>query len=245
MSRYRAACYHFLISLVIFIVLAGVVRLVWFPDFFFAIDGGWEGMRILIGVDLVMGPLLTLMVFRTGKPGLKFDLTLIGILQMISLAGGLHVIYSARPIFFVYYEQHFYSSSADNFSEYGVLAPDYRRFSDRSPAMVYVKLPDSPIEEAGVRRIMYQAQVPLWTFSAWYEPLTNHMDTVIHQGVTEAELRQRDHNGSLDRWLAKYGGVFEDYAFVAIHSRYRDTYLGIRKSDRSLVDIVEITSPLS
>ena len=39
----------------------------WFPDFYYAIDGGWEGMRLIIGVDLVLGPMLTLVVFKARK----------------------------------------------------------------------------------------------------------------------------------------------------------------------------------
>ena len=69
MSRYLAAFYHLLISLVIFVFLAYLVVFVWYPDFFFDIDGGWEGMRIIIAVDLVLGPMLTLVVFKAGKPG--------------------------------------------------------------------------------------------------------------------------------------------------------------------------------
>lgn len=53
MSRYLACFYHFMISLLIFIVPAYVIVFHWYPDYFFAIDGGWEGMRLVIGVYMV------------------------------------------------------------------------------------------------------------------------------------------------------------------------------------------------
>ena len=99
-----------------FVFLAYLVLAHWFPSFFYSIDGGWEGMRIIIGVDLILGPSLTLMVFKVGKPGLKLDLTLIGLFQSICLMAGVYVVYSERPLFFIYYDQHFYSTSADTFS---------------------------------------------------------------------------------------------------------------------------------
>ena len=99
MSRYQAFSYHFLISLAIFFVLAYLVLYHWYPDIFFSIDGGWEGMRIIIGVDLILGPVLTLIVFRAGKPGLKFDLAAIGTLQAVCLTVGTCIVYSERPIF--------------------------------------------------------------------------------------------------------------------------------------------------
>lgn len=245
MSRYRAALYHLSISLVVFVALAYVVLFIWFPDFFFAIDGGWEGMRIIIGVDLVLGPLLTLIVFKAGKPGLKFDLTLIGIFQAVCLAAGLYVIHAERPTFFVYYDRHFYSSSNDTFTDYGIEAPDYSQFDDASPAHVYVALPENPIEEADMRRVLYNDGVPLWAYPKLYRPLDEHMSQVVEEGIAEERLRARDESGALDNWLARYGGEFADYAFLPIHSRYRDAFLGVRKADKSFVDILEVPPPLS
>ncbi len=244
MSRYRAFLYHFLISLLVFFVLAYLVLFQWYPDFFYTIDGGWEGMRIIIGVDLIMGPLLTLIVFQAGKPGLKFDLTVIGTFQAVCLAAGLYIVYSERPIFFIYYDKHFYSSSADTFNRYGLTAPDPYEFTDVMPAKVVSLLPINPIEEADLRRILFQDNIPAWVYKPTYSNLENHLDKVITEGTSEAELRDRDSKGNLDRWLDENGGAFIDYAFIPIHSRYRDAFLGIRKSDRSFVGIVEIPPPL-
>ncbi len=244
MSRYQAFLYHFLISLLVFFVLAYLVLFQWYPDFFYAIDGGWEGMRIIIGVDLIMGPLLTLIVFKAGKPGLKFDLTAIGTFQAVCLAAGLYIVYSERPIFFIYYDKHFYSSSADTFTNYGVSTPDPYEFTDEMPAKVVSLLPINPIEEADVRRILFQDGIPAWVYKPTYSNLEDYMDKVIAEGTSEEELRGRDSERNLDTWLSQNGGAFIDYAFIPIHSRYRDAFLGIRKSDQSIVGIVEIPPPL-
>jgi len=245
LSRYAAAACHLMISLLVFAVLAWVILEVWYPDFFFAIDGGWEGMRIIFGVDVVLGPVLTLIVFRAGKPGLRFDLTLIGILQATCLALGTWIVYSERPIFFIYYDRHFYSSSADTFTGYGVPAPDPARFGDRTPAMVASVMPDNPIEEAGFRRILYQDNIPAWVYAPTFRPIGDHLDRVVSEGILEDRLRARDTGGRLDRWLKEHGGSVSDYAFIPIHSRYRDSFVGIRKSDRSFVDILEVPPPMS
>jgi hypothetical protein len=70
------------------------------------------------------------------------------------------------------------------------------------------------------------------------------MDKVIAEGFSEEELRDRDDDGKLEIWLEDNGGIFSDYVFIPIHSRYRDAFIGIRKSDNSFVDIVEIPPPL-
>ena len=96
MSRWHAFLIHLGISLSIFGVLAYLVAKVWYPGFFFQTDGGWQGLRLLLGVDLVLGPLLTLVVFRAGKPGLRFDLTVIGILQSACLVAGVWIVHGER-----------------------------------------------------------------------------------------------------------------------------------------------------
>ena len=87
-------------------------------------------MRIIIGIDLILGPLLTLIVFKAEKPGLKFDLTAIGTLQAACLAAGLYIVYSERPLFFIYYDRYFYSSSADTITRYNPSIPDPYGFTN-------------------------------------------------------------------------------------------------------------------
>ena len=83
--RVRAFLIHLAISFVIFLVLAYMIVVYWYPLPFFHTDGGWQGFRIIVGVNLVLGPLLTLIVYKPGKPGLKLDLTLIGLAQAAAL----------------------------------------------------------------------------------------------------------------------------------------------------------------
>ena len=201
-------------------------------------------MRIIIGVDLILGPTLTFIVFKSGKPGLKLDLTLIGILQAVCLTIGLSIVYLERPIFFVYYEKHFYSSNLDTFANYNQPPPNPYEYSEDLPAQVISLLPDNPIEEADLRLELYKDGIPPWVYKRTYKNLKDYLDKVISEGADEMELQNRDEDGNLEKWLANYGGKFDDYAFIPIHSRYRDAHLGIRKSDKSFVDVVEIPPPL-
>ncbi len=245
MSRYTAAFYHFLISFVVFIFLAYLVLFEWHPGFFYTIDGGWEGMRIIIGVDLVLGPLLTLVVFKAGKPGLKFDLAAIGTFQAACLVAGMFVVYSERPLFFVYYDQHFYSSSQDTYSRYGQPIPETSIYGSKTPVPVIAKVPEDPLEEASLRELLYQDQLPLWVYPRTYTPLEGEeLAGILDEAYAIEHIRERDVNNNLDAWIEKHGGNVDDYAFFPVHSRYRDPFIGIRKSDLSLVDILEVPAPM-
>ncbi len=101
MSRWKAASIHLSISLGLGL-LAGLLLLgLWYPSPFFHAAGADELVLLLVGIDLALGPLLTLIVFRSGKRGLRFDLAVIGCLQAAALIYGLTVISRSRPVFLV------------------------------------------------------------------------------------------------------------------------------------------------
>ena len=92
MSRWRAAGIHLLISIAIAGAVLALMLGLWYGPTLFQAMGGAGLALILIGVDVVLGPALTLVVFRSGKRGLKFDLTAIALLQVVALLYGCYVV---------------------------------------------------------------------------------------------------------------------------------------------------------
>jgi hypothetical protein len=101
MTRFKAFGIHLIISA--FIGAAALIALyyVFFPHPFFSSGGADRLVMILLAVDLAIGPLLTLVVFKPGKKSLKFDLAVICALQIGALVYGLHVMWVARPVYLV------------------------------------------------------------------------------------------------------------------------------------------------
>ena len=99
-SRLKAAGIHLLLSALLAVVAAVVVFGVWYPYPYRAISGGSELFLLLVGVDVVMGPLLTLTVFNPLKSvvQLRRDLALIVLLQLAALSYGLWTVAVARPV---------------------------------------------------------------------------------------------------------------------------------------------------
>ena len=103
-GRLKAAGIHLAISLVVAALAALLVFLVWYPYPYREISGGRELFLIVVAVDVVMGPLMTLAVFNTAKPRseLRRDLGIIGLLQLAALAYGLWTVAVARPVHLVF-----------------------------------------------------------------------------------------------------------------------------------------------
>lgn len=98
--RTRAAAIHLAGSTGVAAAAAGLVFLLWYPWPYTAIAGGIGLFVLITCVDVVMGPLLTLVVFDgTKKPTeLRRDLAVIVFLQLAALGYGLHAMFEARPV---------------------------------------------------------------------------------------------------------------------------------------------------
>jgi len=102
--RFRAAAIHLTISASVAALAAVLVFLFWYPYPYRVISGGRELFLLLISVDVVMGPLITLAVFNVSKPRaeLRRDLTMVGLLQLAALTYGLWTVAVARPVHVVF-----------------------------------------------------------------------------------------------------------------------------------------------
>ena len=101
MTKLKAALIHFAISLVVVFSFILFLYGVWYKNLFF-VSGVIEPLKLLILVDVVLGPLLTFLVYKKGKKTLKMDLSLIVLLQLSAFAYGAYTIYSGKPSWVIY-----------------------------------------------------------------------------------------------------------------------------------------------
>jgi len=100
-SRWAAAAIHAVLSILIVGTIALAVVLAWFPGGLWHVAGLQKLFGIMMATDVVVGPVLTWLVYKPGKRGLRFDLTMIAIAQAAFLAYGVHTLWSNRPLFLV------------------------------------------------------------------------------------------------------------------------------------------------
>jgi hypothetical protein len=100
-SAAKPAALHLFVSFLVASAVAALVFLVWYPAGIHGITGGAALFLILMAVDIVCGPALTLILFDPRKPAWKWrvDLGLIVLIQVGALGYGLSQVVSARPVF--------------------------------------------------------------------------------------------------------------------------------------------------
>ena len=136
-NRWQAFASHLALSLLIFLALLSLIVFVWFPgDLIHA--GGWNGIKIVAGIDLALGPLLTLIVFNPKKKSLPFDLAVIGTIQFLALGYGVWIINNERPHTVVLSHEGLHIiSRADSIEPLGsrLFSPPHARFMDVPPSL--------------------------------------------------------------------------------------------------------------
>ena len=102
--RLRASAIHLAISLSVATLAALLVFGWWYPYPYRELSGGRELFTLVVAVDVVLGPLITLVIFNAAKTRrhLLMDFSVIGLLQVAALAYGLWTVFVARPVHLVF-----------------------------------------------------------------------------------------------------------------------------------------------
>ena len=93
---------HLFISLIIALLVIGLVFFVWYSSPLATSVGVTHIFLMLLAIDVVIGPVLGVLVYKEGKKTLKFDLTVIILLQLSALFYGVYSIEQGRPVWLVY-----------------------------------------------------------------------------------------------------------------------------------------------
>lgn len=241
--RVRAFLIHLAISFVIFLLLAYLIVIYWYPLPFFHTDGGWQGIRIIAGVDLVLGPLLTLIVYKPGKPGLKLDLTLIGLAQAVALTWGIWVTYVERPVAVVYTLKYFTPVSARLLGQVGVAQEDLVTYGDKPPVPIYVDLPQATEEQQKYLAQAVSSGTPLYLFTELYQKFDSESLQILKQQSDQLySYLESDKKGQrlLEAFFQIHPELYNRYLFIPLHSRYQRLVIVVDAVDLTFKDTLNI-----
>ena len=241
-TRARAFGIHLLLSLLVFSSLVAVMILYWFPGDLFFIDGGWQGLKLVAMVDLVLGPALTLILFKPGKPSLILDMSMVAAIQIAALGYGFYTTHQQRTVAIVFAERGFNTLSAqDNLEADEQLLALHQQPNPLPPtAMLQVPLLLTPIPENGgfgkILEDVFNGYPSPQERSDQYEPLAEHHDAIRPDAL---ELQQLAESGALhvvERALQKRSLKPEDVEFYRFKARYAS---GIAVFDPETMQIVD------
>lgn len=223
-SRWQAAGLHLLISATIAASSLALILGLWFPGPLFEAAGGLGLLFLLVSVDVNAGPLLTLIVFKSGKPGLKLDLAVIGALQLSALLYGLSVVSLARPAFVVFVLDRFELVAAGDLAPEELAAarfPEFRAVPWNGPRLAAADLPADPAERQKLISLA-PSGIDVQHFPRYYVPYAERTQQVLARAVPLARLRETDPETAkaVDAWLASSGTKEGDVRALLLRTRF-------------------------
>lgn len=93
---------HLATSLFLACLIVIVIFIFWYPSPLNKALGVTHIFFMMLAIDVIVGPLLGWFVYKAGKKSLKFDLSVIILVQIIALCYGVYSIAQARPVWIVY-----------------------------------------------------------------------------------------------------------------------------------------------
>ncbi|MEO8018226.1 MAG: TfpX/TfpZ family type IV pilin accessory protein [Pseudomonadota bacterium] len=152
-EKFKATGIHFLVTLTFATCAAALVFLVWFPDPLQTMVGGTRLFALVTTCDLVLGPLVSLIIYNSRKTrrALVFDYVVIGAIQISALVYGLSVLAGSRPVYVAFSTDRLEIVEARDITDQELAAannPRYRSLPLTGPRYISIKVPDSEHNEA-------------------------------------------------------------------------------------------------
>lgn len=243
LSRRQAFLIHLAFSLVIFFILASILVFIWYPGPLFHLEGGWRGIRIVAFVDIILGPLLTLIIFKPGKPGLKLDMSVIISIQLVALIWGTWTVHQARPALVVFAIDSFYSIPLSALEDASMPQEQYKRFIKASPSWIYVEYPADPIKYADLLAKHIREKKPGYLHFDSYRPLSENQNKVLSKALpinAYTKNLPEKYQEIVNDYLATLDQPQTELAFFPLKTNKRVGLIIIEKESLGVVDYLAV-----
>jgi len=223
MSRWKASGIHLLLSVAIVGSVLIFMLTIWYPRPLFEAAGGSQLIFILASVDVTIGPLLTAIVFKSGKKSLRFDLSVIAFLQLAALVYGVQVVYRARPVYLVFTLDRFelvMAKDLDPKDVAKVTRAQFRRAPLGSPRVIAAEMPtDTKLRDQLLSAAL--AGKDLQMFPQYYVDYSQVAVQALAKARPVQNLRQRD-AATLDAFLHAHNLTDDAVRYLPLHAPKRD-----------------------
>ncbi len=224
--RFKAFLVHLSGSVLVISVVLALVLFVWYPGPYLWVRDTPKIVAMLVLVDVILGPLMTLIVFNHTKSRreLRIDISLIVAVQLAALTYGVYSTYTGRPLYAAFYFDQFMVSTAEEL-DLDKLPAGLKSSPFTGPQLVAVRPPKDDAERAQLWRDYQEGKAPSpFLRTDRYEPIADNLPMMLAKGRTPEAFKAWDpvKGKNIDAFLAKCGEPAEQLMI------YETTYLGGR-----------------
>lgn len=230
---------HLLISFLVLMLVMIVVFFIWYPAPLADAVGVTTIFVMMLVVDVIVGPLLGLIVYKEGKKSLKLDLSIIIVLQIMAFCYGVFSIYQGRPVWLVYSVDRFELIRKNEIVEENIedALPQFQNISWFSPKYAAIRLStDSKQKSADIFSEVFDG-ISIAQKPARYMDYNQVKDQVIEKSNNINELKKYNDIKSVQYILQKYPLA---NAFIPLQATAKDMTVLINSETGEVIKIVDL-----
>lgn len=237
--RLKAFAYHLGISVFIALVSLYIVFMIWHPAPLAKAVGVTHIFIMMLGIDAILGPLLTLIVAKKGKKSLKFDLGVIIALQLAAFTYGIYNIAISRPVYIAFDTSRFEVVQANNIPKVSLkeAMPPYNILGWGQPKFVAVKLAENNEQKNNRLFVELQTGVAPSMQPNLYEPLDNQWSILNNNSKILNDLYKHNPKPAVDSIQQQYPTATQ---WLPLKAYVQDMVVLINTKDDSIVAIVDL-----
>jgi hypothetical protein len=224
-NRWTAFGTHLALSALVAATVFGLVMWLWYPAPYFTAMGGETLLRLLIGVDVTLGPLITLIIFNKDKPRLRQDLAIVAALQVAALAYGGYVMFEARPVYSVFVKDRFEVVAANGIDPASLekAPPAFQSLPLAGPRIVGAHMPRGD-EASTILMSAVAGGADVASFPHLYEPYAQAAGSVAKASRPLVSLSQKDRESAdaISGFITANGNGARSLGYVPVKARQRD-----------------------
>lgn len=245
----KAFTIHLTLSITIFTAAFLLSAAWWYPEFYYSANDVWKAVRTVALVDVVLGPVLTLVLYKPGKPGLWFDMAMVVVLQLSALTWGIWVLWSQRPLLTVFDQGVFYCLNSAQM-ETAQANPAQFQNTGRIP-QVFLPPPTTPEEVAERTQLLENlpASVPpvdAYALGPYFRPVGPEAVPVMLKeelSIDEVFVQQYFNKHEQKHWQAfqkKHAERLQEYAYFLLSCSPEEHLAAVDKRSGAIVDAVRL-----
>jgi hypothetical protein len=192
-EKILATAIHFLATFTFAACAAALIFLVWFPAPLATMIGGTELFILVVGCDLALGPLISLIIYngRKSRRALIFDYAVVGTVQIVALVYGVSILSGTRPVYVAFNHDRLEVVTARDITDKELAAardPAYATLPITGPRLVSILVPEADHNDALFQSLEGNEEHMRPKFFVRYE---TQLATIREQAKPVDELEKR------------------------------------------------------
>ncbi|GHU40590.1 hypothetical protein AGMMS50289_02350 [Betaproteobacteria bacterium] len=233
---------HLSVSATLALLALALVFWIWYPAPLYKAMGVTNIFLLLLGVDVVLGPCLTLAVAKPGKKRhlLLFDLTVIITVQAAAFLYGLNSVAEGRPAWVVLGAGQFSLTSPADLDTRNPeqVAAEYRQSSLTGPQWISALLPaDADTETQNELVFDSLAGIEIYQQPRYYRPLSEGFSVIQEKAKPLDDLKKYNPEGEVQEKLAAYPDAD---AYLPLKGKELFMTVLVKKDENRVIAIVDL-----